>query len=248
MGMPGRIATAALVLAALAAAAPASASTAAGAAATVRLVECSREDRTATFHARMKRNEHGERMAIRFTLLEKRLGGFARVRAPGLGRWRRSKPGVGAFGYRQTVRGLQQGSVYRMLVDYRWIGADGELRTRARRRSAPCRQFADLPNLTARFVEVRPTDRDGVSRYRVRLANTGVAAAPAPALRLAVDGAVIDTVTLVELAPFERRLLTLYGPQCQGSVTVTADPDGVLVESAENDNAQTLRCAEVPTR
>jgi hypothetical protein len=246
--MLGPTATAALVFAALAATAPAGASTAAGAPVAVRLVECSREDRTATFHARMRRGEDGGRMAMRFALLEKRLGGFARVRAPGLGRWRRSKPGVGAFGYRQTVRGLQAGSVYRMLVDYRWIGADGEVRARARRRSAPCRQFADLPNLTARFVQAGPTNREGVSRYRVRLANTGVAAAAAPALRLAVDGAVIDTVTLVELAPFERRLLTLYGPACQGSATVTADPDGVLVESAENDNAQTLRCADLPAR
>jgi hypothetical protein len=253
--MPSRARTAAAALAALAAAAaPAAGSTPAGvdlalaAPATVKVLDCSRESRSASFRARMGQIVGGERMALRFTLLERRLGRFEVLHAPGLGRWRRSKPGVGAFGYRQTVRGLAAGSVYRMQVDYRWLDAEGRVVARARRRSAPCRQFADLPNLTARLVDVARSGQPGVSRYRVRLANTGVAAASSPAVRLAVDGAVVDTETLVSLAPFERRLLTFHGPECQSSVTVAADPDGVLVEAAEDDNVQTLACADLPAR
>jgi hypothetical protein len=246
--MSGRIVTVALVLAVLVAAAPAAATTPPAGAATVKLVDCSRDHRSATFHARMRRADGAERMAMRLRLLEKRLGRFESVRAPGLGRWRRSKSGVGTFGYRQTVRGLQPGSVYRMQVDYRWIDSEGELLGRARRRSAPCRQFADLPNLTARLVDAGRSGEAGVLRYRVRLANTGVAVASAPAVRLSVDGAVVDTLTLASLAPFERRLLTFHGPECRGSVTVAADPDGVLVEAAEDDNGQTLACADLPAR
>ena len=128
----------------------------------------------------MKKIDASARMWMRFTLLEKRLGGFQAVAAPGLERWRKSKPGVGAFGYRQTVRGLQQGASYRMQVNYRWYDASGELIAKAHRRSPPCRQFVALPNLTAELVGTETTKVPGVVRYDVRVANTGIAAASGP--------------------------------------------------------------------
>lgn len=239
------------LLAAVGAIAPSAAGGAAALApfrASVKLTDCSRETHSAAFHGRMKRIEGAERMWMRFTLLEKRAVGFEAVSAPGLGRWQKSKPGVGAFGYLQAVRGLQQGASYRMAVSYRWYDADRQVIAKARRRSAPCHQFAALPNLTAALADVKETKDEGVVRYAVRVANDGEAGATAVAVRLTVDGAVVDTVTLASLRVDESRLLTFRGPECRTSVTAAADPDGVLVEASEEDNRQTLRCADLPGR
>ena len=250
-GMARRLATAAsFLLAALGAVAAAPAAggvvTPAVTPATVKLVDCSRDARSAGFYGRMKRIEGSERMWMRFTLLEKRAAGFEVLGAPGLERWHKSKPGVGAFGYRQTVRGLQPGASYRMQVNYRWYSAEKQLIARAQRRSVACRQFERLPNLTASVVGARPTKVDGVLRYGVRVQNSGVAAAGGVAVRLAVDASVLDTVTVAFLRPGESRLLGFRGPPCTSSVTAAADPDGVLVESSEEDNVHELPCADLP--
>lgn len=212
----------------------------------VKLVDCSREARSASFYARMKRIEGSEQMRMRFTLLEKHAGRFQAVKARGLGRWHRSRPGVGAFGYRQTVRGLKQGASYRMRVGYRWYDAGGEPIAQARRLSAVCRQFRRLPNLTARLTGAQTTKVSGVLRYGVRVANTGAATASHVDVSLAVDGAVVNTADVTSLRPRESRLLGIRGPECSASVSVAADPDGVLAESSEADNGQTLRCADLP--
>ena len=138
--------------------------------ASVKLVTCSVATHEAAFKARMIRIEGTQRMGMRFTLLERTSAtGFAPVQAPGLGRWRRSRPGVGTFGYRQAVKGLPQNAVHRMRVDFRWYGADGEVLSRTRRTSRACRQFDALPNLGVAIVGSAPTRVRGVRRYRVRV-------------------------------------------------------------------------------
>jgi hypothetical protein len=250
--MPRRLAiSAALVLAALGAvAAPAAGRvpTLSAPPATVKLLDCSRESQSATFHGRMKRIEGSERMWMRFTLFEKHAAGFEMLAAPGLARWQKSKPGVGGLSYRQTVRGLQPGASYRMQVRYRWYSAEGELIARARRRSVICRQFERLPNLIVSVVGARQTKVDGVLQYSVLVQNTGVAAARGVAVRMAVDGDVLDTPTVGFLHPGESRTLGFRGPPCIASVTAEVDPDGVLVESSEDDNVQELSCADLPQR
>ncbi len=239
-----RIAIAPLVAAACAAV-PSVAAGGAVAPASVRLSDCSRETQSAAFQGRMTRIDGTERMWMRFTLLEKHAAGFEPLSAPGLERWHKSKPGVGAFNYLQTVRGLQQGASYRMQVSFRWYDAKHEVIATARRRSAPCHQFVELPNLTAQLAGAKKTKSEGVVRYSVRAANGGAAAASAVAVRLTVDGAVVDTVTLASLGSGDSRLLRFRGPECDVSVTAAADPDGVLVESSEADNRQTVACADL---
>jgi hypothetical protein len=214
----------------------------------VKLLDCSPESSSATFHARMRAVEDSERMWMRFTLLVKQGNTFEVLKAPGLGRWHKSKPGVGTFGYRQTVRGLQAGAVYKVQVNFRWYSENRELVEKTQRRSAPCRQFVAVPNLKARIVGSERTKVPGVLRYSVRAANAGVAPATNVALRLSVDGGVVDTVTIAALAPGERRLITFRGPECRSSVMAVADPDGVLVESSETDNVHQLACADLPQR
>jgi CARDB len=236
-----------LALAAVVAAAPvpAAARLPAVLPASVRLVDCSPEDSSAAFYGRMRPVEGSARMWMRFTLLEKHLDRYEPLEAPGLSRWHRSKPGVGAFGYRQTVRGLQPGGLYRGRVSFRWYSAAGELIERTRRTSAACRQFDAVPNLTSTIVGAEPTKVPGVLRYVLLVSNLGVAPAAAVDVRFSVDGSVVDTVTVASLAVGERREVALRGPQCVSSVASLADPDGVIVESAEDDNGDTVACADL---
>jgi CARDB len=214
--------------------------------ATVKLVDCSRATTSAAFYGRMKRIAGSQRMWMRFKLLEKRGAGFEALQAPGLGRWHKSRPGVGTFGYRQAVRGLTSGASYRMQVNYRWYSPEGTVIARTRRRSAICRQFEALPNLKVSVAGVRKTKVDGVFRYAVLVENTGVAGAAHVAVRMAVDGDVVDTLTVGFLRAGASRLLGFHGPRCTAGVSAAVDPDGVLVEASEADNVQELTCAELP--
>src|SRR5215210_5904527 len=93
--------------------------------ASVRVLDCDRTSQEALFRAAVRRVPGTRRMAIRFTLHERDPGDrFRRVRAPGLSRWKKSKIGVRRFAHRQRVRGLSNGSDYRVRVDYRWLNGE----------------------------------------------------------------------------------------------------------------------------
>jgi hypothetical protein len=210
--------------------------------ASVKLADCSVEENSAAFYARMRPVADSDRMWLRFTVQERHKGTYVPLHARGLSRWRKSKPGVSAFGYRQTVLGLQPGGVYRARVSFRWYSSDGELVERTRRTSRVCRQFEEVPNLTSAVAGYGPTKVPGVVRYLMRIANTGAAPALDAEARLIVDGGVVDTVTIPALDPGTSREVAVLGPACMSSVSSVADPDGVIVESSEDDNENTVDC------
>jgi CARDB protein len=233
----------ALMTAALAAAALPAAAVAAPGRASVRLAKCSIEEHEAAFYGRMQQIPGASRMAMRFTLFEETGGDTStRVRVPGLRRWHSSKPGVRALGYRQGFRNLPENASHRVRVDFRWYASDGTEAARAKRRSARCRQFVELPNLVTSITGVSPK-ADGVVRYEALVSNTGKAAATAVPVRLTVDGNVVDTVTLVSLAPGEQRSLAIRGPECRRLARLEADPEKAIAESSDADNASELTCA-----
>jgi len=242
-----RLLTAAIVTAAATAAVAAPAAGGARPVASVKLADCSIESHSALFVARMHQVGESERMWLRFKLFEKGDSGLRPLKAPGLGRWRKSKPGVGTFAYKQAVKGLEAGSLYRAQVDYRWYDGDRNPLQTMRRRSAPCRQFDVLPNLAAKPVASKSLHRSGVVRYRVLVTNEGIATATGIPVRLTVDGDVVDTVTVDELEPAERVVIGIRGPECTKSVEAEADPDGVIVESSEADNAHEVSCSALPS-
>jgi hypothetical protein len=232
--------TAALTIAALAAAAPAAAVDRHPA--RVSVPECSFEEHTAAFLARMNLIDGADRMALRFTLLERTgVEGDRRVKAPGLSRWRWSKPGVLTLRYRQGVRNLEENATYRARVDFRWYSADGMELARAQRRSPPCRQFLTLPNLTTQITRVMATKVAGVVRYEALVTNTGQAPVGSVPLRLSVDGDVIDTVSF-PLGAGEAKSVVIRGPECRTLVRVEADPGKTIAETSEEDNAHELAC------
>jgi CARDB len=243
--MPSRLATAALVATALVVLPSPAAGQAP--AVSVRTVKCSPAEHEAVFNARMQLLEGSERMGMRFTLLERTgLESFQPVKAPGLGGWHRSRPGVAMFSYRQGVRGLQENAVYRMRVDFRWYSPEGEVVEDVRRRSSSCRQYVELPNLRPQVVGAAATTVPGVVRYSVRVSNEGPAAASDVPLALVVDGNVVDTVSVTSLAAGEVRFVTIRGPDCRRTVEARVDPDGAIAESSEDDNVHTVVCAELP--
>jgi len=235
----------ALLLAAVPVAASAHAQSGVPGPARVKVADCSIDNASALFIAHMRKTRSTSRMWLRFKLLEKSDLGFHPLKAPGLGRWRKSKPGVRAFAYKQAVRGLEAGSLYKAEVDFRWYDASGNVILTARRRSQACRQFDVLPNLTARPVGTKSLRQAGVVGYRVLVTNEGIATATGVPVRLKVDGNVVDTVTVPTLMPAERRVLLIQGPACTTSIEAEADPDGVIVESSEADNAHEVSCADL---
>jgi CARDB len=238
-----RLLTAALTTAALVVAASAAAVDRQPAA--VSLVACSFEEHSAAFYARMKLVEGADRMALRFTLLERTgVEGDRPVKAPGLRRWHSSKPGVLALRYRQGVRNLEENASYRARVDFRWYSATGAEVDRVQRISPRCRQFLTLPNLTTQIAGAKPTSVPGVVRYQTLVTNTGEAAVDSVPLRLSVDGDVIDTVS-VPLRAGEQKSVVIRGPQCRRLVRVEADPQKTIAETSETDNAHELSCANI---
>jgi hypothetical protein len=215
----------------------------------VKTVKCSVAGHEAAFHARMRRLDDTYRMGLRFTLLE-RTGenGFVAVRAPGLGGWRRSSPGVAVYGYRQGVRNLLANAVYRMRVDFRWYTREGEGEARVRRTSSACRQYVALPNLRAHLVGAVDGAVEGVVRYLVRVRNEGNAPAGHVPVALLVDGDFVDTVTVSRLEAGERTLVKVPGPGCERVIEVKVDPDATIAESSEDDNTHTVDCADVGDR
>jgi hypothetical protein len=184
---------------------------------------------------------------MRFTLLEKPggIGRFKRVRAPSLGRWKRSVEGVRTFGYSQEVRNLADGSAYRMLVRYHWYGEDGKLLRRARRVSRVCRMFLPFPDLRVSINGAQPTSVPGRWRYDAVVRNVGHARALNVAVRLSVDGTVARTKTITSLRIGEAQSVQLRGPVCKNDYSFQVDPDDAIVESDEANNEATAFCVPV---
>ena len=214
----------------------------------VSVAECSQgpeaKDRFVEFRGTMAQLAGGETMWMRFGLQE-RLGdrSFQKVRAPGLGAWRKSMTGVKRFVHRQEVLALAEGSEYRARVQFRWVDGGGQVVQHAVRRSGVCRQPGDLANLqVARIGARRMVASPGVARYAVKVVNRGAAAAPDVQVRLAVDRANVDTAAVGTLEPGEGRVVFVNGPECGRRVRADADPADTVVESDESDNALAIRC------
>src|SRR5215211_7001297 len=215
----------------------------------VRVANCSRDHHAAAFNSRMRTIAGAEQMWMRFRVLE-RLGTtrFEPVRAPGLGRWRKSRPGVLVFRFRQRVRGLAEGADYRARVDYRWLDADGEVIRRARRRSGVCRQHGRLPNLQVLGISTRPTLATGTSEYAVQIWNSGRAPALGASVDLFVDHTAVDRQTVSSIGPGEIVRARFVGPSCErydSPVAAVVDSDATILESREDDNRRDARCGDI---
>jgi hypothetical protein len=181
-------------------------------------------------------------MSMRFTLLERILPGreFEPLSLPGLDVWHRSRPGVRRFSFRQRVRALVEAAVYKVDVEFRWYDEEGEPIRQAIKRSPRCRQPGALPNLQVKRIARRPN-----GEYVVRVENVGRDVAEGAALQLLVDGHEVGSEELPQLAVGSFFLADFVGDPCINSVQAIVDPRAAVRESAEDDNALTVPCAEL---
>ncbi len=252
-GNSSRVAGLAALCAGLALSAPGSATAApapasAASLTTVKVIQCQRgaaaSERVATFRAGMRRVPGASRLAVRFRLQESVAGGAYRfVKAPGLGVWRNSRPGVGAFAYRQKVRALAQGSSYRVWVHYRWENAQGAVLKTAKRRSRACHQTDPLPNLRVQRIGGKAVvGAPNRTTYVVTVINAGAASSPAAALALTVDGTTTVRAAVPALVAGQITRVLLEGPKCSSGVSAEVDPDAMVQEASEVDNDRSAAC------
>jgi hypothetical protein len=101
-------------------------------------------ERSATFAGEMSAIPGAGRMQMRVDVQE-RLPDEARfhtIRAPGLGVWRSSAPGVKAYKYLKQVTNLSAPALYRAAVRFRWLNAQGRLIKALERHTPACSQPA----------------------------------------------------------------------------------------------------------
>jgi hypothetical protein len=199
-------------------------------------------DRSATYYARMDTIPGASKMQVRFQLLE-RLGrdeSWTKLDVPALRQWHSSQPGVTRFGWKQTVDALRVGGAYKARVQYRWLSATGTLLETQARETPVCR--GPLPNIAVRDLTVKPGPTADTRSYRVDVANTGKVDAQAVAVSLTVDKAMLDTVTLTDLAPGESKTVSFTGPLCRHGIRANADPGNSIGETLEGDNSQLFAC------
>jgi CARDB len=201
-------------------------------------------ERVATFRAGMRQTAGSARLSMRFYLQESVVGGrYHSISAPGLGVWRKSRPGVGAFAYRQKVKALAEGSSYRVSVSYRWQDGKGTVVKTARRRSPACRQTGPLPNLRIQRIGGKPVDgAPARTRFAVTVINSGLAPSPASAVELMVDSAVAGRAMVPKLVPGQISRVFVEGADCVGGVSAEVDPDELVRESNELDNDRKAAC------
>jgi hypothetical protein len=111
------------------------------------LVQCAtatapQTERSATFAGEMSAIAGSARMQIDVQLQERSSveARFRTVHAPALGVWRSSNPGVKVFAHIQQVTNLSAPAVYRGLIGFRWLDADGHVLKSELQRTAVCEQ------------------------------------------------------------------------------------------------------------
>jgi archaellum component FlaF (FlaF/FlaG flagellin family) len=237
-----RLPIALVILAALAAPAAAGAK----GPASVHLKSCTTGDRpserSATFKSWMHSVSGTARMAVRFKLVSQATGRSAeRVEGPEeLSTWHRSHVGVTRYVYSQTIKRLQQGTSYKVVVRFRWYDANGEIIKRAKRTSHECVQTGDLPNLIVAGVTYDPAEI-GTWHYGVTVKNKGKSGAEDFVVTLIVDGAVVDERTVETLGAGESTTVELNGPPCF-HLRAIADSENTVTERHEDDNSFSSTC------
>jgi archaellum component FlaF (FlaF/FlaG flagellin family) len=201
------------------------------------------KQRSATFYARMTATNATSQMAMRFTLIDRAGDGPPTVVAnPALARWRRSNAGVKRFGYAQSVAGLQQGGIYAVQVQFRWMNAHGQVIRSVKRTSGTCRQNGKLPNLSITAVSAQAGETSGTEIYTVDLTNSGRGRAHFAGVDIFIDGAAADGQTVDLVKPGETKKVRFTGPVCRNSLKMVADRAHKLKETNEDDNTLRARC------
>jgi CARDB protein len=203
-------------------------------------------DRYAVFSAQMGSLPQSAKMQVRFDLQVSVGGGkFRGVRAPGLGGWRSSAPGVDIFRYRKQVANLQPGATYRALVRFRWLNDGAKALQSSSRKTKSCKQPDVRPDLVVGDITAEPAGQPGRARYTVVVRNAGRSDTPTSfGVSLSIGGEPQPAQTVQPLGAGDEQTLVFVGPRCDAvhPVRATVDSDLSIDESSESDNTRTVPC------
>jgi CARDB len=239
-----------VALVALAAAAPVAGAAVPPGAAGERLLACHTgadpAARYLTVSASMRSLPGTARMRLRFYLYRRLPGSLhsTRVYGPGLGSWNDAASGVAGLRFRKTIANLPVPGIYRVVVRYAWLDADGQTVAAARRVTAPCVQPDLRPDLRVGGLTAAPGADPGTRTYLVVVQNDGRSRAGSFEVALRVPAGSPPPVTVSGLRAGARREVSIAGPRCQTGdpVQVTVDPGNRVDESVEGNNVRTFTC------
>jgi hypothetical protein len=202
------------------------------------------DQRFAVFTGSMPAYRGTRRMAMKFDLFVRPIGGveWLAVKGKGLSRWQRSDPGREGFVYTKRVERLLQGSEYRVAVRFRWYQAPGLERRDRVRRTPVCRQPDQRPNLKIEALRIEPGADAASRKYVVAVLNTGRTAASAFDVGLTTTQD--DVRSVPGLPAGERATVEISAPACPLGERVIAQADvrGAVGESSERDNRFIAAC------
>ena len=202
------------------------------------------DQRFAVFTGSMPAYRGTRRMAMKFDLFIRPIGGaeWLPVKGRGLSRWQRSDPGREGFVYTKRVERLLQGNDYRVSVRFRWYQGTGPKRRDRVRRTPVCRQPDQRPNLKIEALRIEPGADASSRRYVLTVANAGRTAAGAFDVGLTTTRD--DVRSVAGLPAGERATVEIAAPACPLGERVTAHADvrGAVAESSERDNRFIAAC------
>lgn len=215
----------------------------------VKVVSCQSgaqaDQRAAAFSGAMPRVAGASELAMRFELEQRRGATWRRVSPAPFAGYERSAPGAAGFVYVKRVQGLAPEASYRVAVHFKWMRANGAVRKRAVRHSAPCRQPDVRPDLAVTGVTAEAPTADGRVRYLVQLLNLGFGDVLGTLrVGLAVDGTPLPETTLSGLRAGQEATVAFQGPPCPvaGSLTATVDLGAEVEEGDQADNRLVVPC------
>ena len=202
------------------------------------------KDRVAVFTASMPALAGTSRMRMRFDLEERSAKrGWRRIEAPRFTGWVRSKSsGASGLVYTKRIERLRQGRTYRSVVRFRWYDEDGRLQKAATRRTAPCEQPDQRPDLRIDGLTVTPLG-DGMARYAITIVNDGLTGADDFTVGLTTPAG-DATRTVAGLAAGDRTTVEIRLGSCSPTdkVEATADVKDTVDESDERHNRYLTFC------
>jgi hypothetical protein len=238
------------VILAAAAALGAPPATAADSTARVALLSCGTGldagQRTAVYEGRMRRISGTRRMQMRFALQWRQSGAkrWSAIKAPGLGTWVSSNPGVKSYTFTKRIENLAAPASYRVVVRFRWLDARGHTIDSDQIVAKPCRQPDLRPNLVPKRVYSERIGDPARRRYVVVVRNEGETEAGG----FDVGFGALAPAHVVDLGPGVSTLVSFEAPRCDAPANLTATVDrGALIDEAdEDDNMLSVSCPVGP--
>jgi len=202
--------------------------------------------RAATFTASMPALSGTARMAMRFTLLQRRGSSkrYRTVRVPGWGRWERSETGRSGLILTKRVSALLAPAAYRARVALRWYDADGAVQRSRTLTTSTCTQPDPRADLHLALLAAKPGPGATTATYVLVVANRGAATAPVFDVELDVGDRTPATTRVGPLAGGGLDRVELVAPACASGETVTIrlDPGRTVDEGNRSDDVVRRSC------